>query len=89
MTFAKLINVLNLLEHDKDIMVVKKSVTEDDYDDYDRVTSFSKYDEIGDYMEYITDVDNDYEFLLWILMDSGIRKLQMKVWRIKMTSSLV
>lgn len=60
MTFAKLINVLNLLDHDKDIMVVRKSLIEDD--DYDRITSFSKYDEIGNYMEYITDVDNDYEF---------------------------
>jgi len=60
MTFAKLINVLNLLDHDKDIMVVRKSVIEND--DYDRITSFSKYDEIGNYIEYITDVDNDYEF---------------------------
>ena len=60
MTFAKFIRMLNLLDHDKDILVVRKSLIEDE--DYDRVTSFSKYDEIGDYMEYIVDTDNDYEF---------------------------
>lgn len=65
MTFAKFINILNLLNHDKDIMVARKSVIEDG--DYDRITVFSKYDEIGNYMEYITDVDNDYEFFI---MDS-------------------
>lgn len=44
MTFAQLIKMLNLLDHDKDILVVRKSLIEDG--DYDRVTSFSKYDEI-------------------------------------------
>lgn len=63
MTFAKFIRMLDLLDHDKDILVVRKNLIEDeDYEDYDRVTSFSKYDEIGDYMEYIVDTDNDYEF---------------------------
>lgn len=65
MTFAKFINILNSLDHDKDIMVARKSVIEDG--GYDRITVFSKYDEIGNYMEYITDVDNDYEFFI---MDS-------------------
>lgn len=60
MTFAKLITVLNLLDHDKEIGVFKKSVLNEG--DYDRVTSFSKYDEIGNYLEYITDTENDYRF---------------------------
>lgn len=60
MTFAKFIRVLDLLDHDKDIAVVRKSLIEDG--GYDRVTSFSKYDEIGNYMEYIVDTDDDYEF---------------------------
>lgn len=60
MTFAKFIRVLDLLDHDKDILVARKSLIEDG--DYDRVTSFSKYDEIGNYMEYIVDTNDDYEF---------------------------
>lgn len=42
MTFSKFINILNLLDHDKDIMVARKSIIEDG--DYDRITVFSKYD---------------------------------------------
>lgn len=60
MTFAKAIKILDLLNHDEDIMVCRKSLIKDG--DYDRVTLFSKYDEIGNYMEYIVDTDNDYEF---------------------------
>lgn len=61
MTFAKLIHILNLLDHDKEIVVIRKSVLEQE-DEYDRVTSFSKYDEVGEYMEYITDTSDSFKF---------------------------
>ena len=67
MTFAKAIKILNLLDHDKTI-VVKESCdyesdeNEDDYDYMQQVDRFSKYDEIGDYMKYFTDSDDKYHF---------------------------
>lgn len=69
MTFAKAIKILNLLDHDKTI-VVKKSCdyesdkNEYDYDDMQQVARFSKYDEIGDYIKYFTDSDNEYHFYI-------------------------
>lgn len=75
MTFAQLIKILDLLDHDKDILVVRKSLIEDGDYDYDRVTSFSKYDEIGNYMEYIVDTNDDYEFFTMdfdVFMDKKI-----------------
>ena len=61
MTFAKAIKILDLLDHDKTI-VVKESC------DYMRqVDRFSKYDEIGDYMKYFT--DSDYKYHFYILED--------------------
>lgn len=65
MTFAKAIKILDLLDHDKTILV-----KEDLYDgqadvneeDYVYVDSFCKYDEISDYMKYFT--DSKYHFFI-------------------------
>ena len=71
MTFAKAIKILDLLDHDKTI-VVKEFDESDEYDwDYMRqVDRFSKYDEIGDYMKYFTDLDNKYHF--YVLENDGL-----------------
>ena len=65
MTFAKAIKILDLLNHDKTILV-----KEDPYDgqadvnqeDYVYVDSFCKDDEIVDYMKYFT--DSKYHFFI-------------------------
>ena len=69
MTFAKVIKILNLLDHDKTIVVKESCDYESDENEYDcdymrQVDRFSKYDEIGDYMKYFTDSDNKYHFYL-------------------------
>lgn len=58
MTFAKAIKILNLLDHDKEIVVKIK----DDSDGFSTVDRFSKYDEISNYMKYFTDEEHDYHF---------------------------
>ena len=67
MTFAKAIKILNLLDHDKTIVVKELCNYESDENEYDcdymrQVDRFSKYDEIGDYMKYFTDSDDKYHF---------------------------
>lgn len=67
MTFAKAIKILNLLDHDKTIVVKESCDYESDENEYDcdymrQVDRFSKYDEIGDYMKYFTDSDDKYHF---------------------------
>lgn len=67
MTFAKAIKILDLLDHDKTIVVKELDDYESDENEYDcdymrQVDRFSKYDEIGDYMKYFTDSDNKYHF---------------------------
>jgi len=60
MTFTKAIEILSLLDHDKEIVVKIK----DDSDGFSTVDRFSKYDEISDYMKYFTDKEHDYHFYL-------------------------
>lgn len=67
MTFTKTIKILDLLDHDKTIVVKELCDYESDKNEYDcdymrQVDRFSKYDEIGDYMKYFTDSDNKYHF---------------------------
>ena len=65
MTFAKTIKILDLLDHDKTIVVKESCDYESDENEYDcmrQVDRFSKYDEIGDYMKYFTDSDDKYHF---------------------------
>ena len=58
MTFAKIIKILDLLDHDKTIAIKVK----DDWGGFYLVDKFSKYDEISDYMKYFTDKKIDYHF---------------------------
>jgi hypothetical protein len=60
MTFAKAIKILDLLEHDKEIVVKIKN----DWDGFSTVDRFSKYDEISDYIKYFTDNEHDYHFYI-------------------------
>ena len=64
MTFAKAIKILDLLDHDKTIVVKEYCPNEDgcDFNGMYSVDRFSKYDEISDYMKYFTDSDNKYHF---------------------------
>ena len=69
MTFAKGIKILNLLDHDKTIVVKESCNYESDENEYDcdymqQVDRFSKYDEIGDYIKYFTDSDDKYHFYI-------------------------
>ena len=69
MTFAKAIKILDLLDHDKTIVVKELCDYESDENDCDcdymrQVDRFSKYDEIGDYMKYFTDSDDKYHFYI-------------------------
>ena len=67
MTFAKAIKILNLLDHNKTIVVKELCDYESDEDEYDymrQVDRFSKYDEIGDYMKYFIDSDDKYHFYI-------------------------
>lgn len=66
MTFAKAIKILDLLDHDKTIVVKEYCPNEDgcDFNGMYSVDRFSKYDEISDYMKYFTDSDNKYHFYL-------------------------
>ena len=74
MTFAKAIKILNLLDHDKTIVVKESCDYESDENEYGydymrQVDRFSKYDEIGDYMKYFTDSDDKYHF--YVLEDDN------------------
>lgn len=63
MTFAKAIKILDLLDHDKDIVVKIKDDSHDcDWDGFSEVDRFSKYSEISDYVKYFTDKEHDYHF---------------------------
>ena len=70
MTFAKAIKILNLLDHDKTIVVKESCDYESDENEYDcdymrQVDRFSKYDEIGEYIKYFTDsYYNKYHFYI-------------------------
>ena len=75
MTFAKAIKILDLLDHDKTIVVKELCNYESDENEYDcdymrQVDRFSKYDEIGDYMKYFT--DSDYKYHFYILEDDDL-----------------
>ena len=75
MTFAKAIKILDLLDHDKTIVVKELCDYESDENEYDcdymrQVDRFSKYDEIGDYMKYFT--DSDYKYHFYILEDDDL-----------------
>lgn len=75
MTFAKAIKILDLLDHDKTIVVKELCDYESDENEYDcdymrQVDRFSKYDEIGDYMKYFTDSDDKYHF--YVLEDDNL-----------------
>ena len=71
MTFVKAIKILDLLDHDKTIVVKEYLPHEDgcDLDGMYTVDRFSKYDEIGDYMKYFTDSDDKYHF--YVLEDDN------------------
>ena len=85
MTFAKAIKVLDLLDHDKVIVVAKTvEVTKDDYDidgDVERVDTITKYDEIGEYIKYFTDPQYRYftqdsdGFLAKEILDDGFEEV--------------
>ena len=63
MTFAKVIKILDLLDHDKEIVVkIKDNSDYCDWDGFRTVDKFSKYDEISDYMKYFIDEEHDYHF---------------------------
>jgi hypothetical protein len=65
MTFTKAIKILDLLDHDKTIVVKELCDENEYYCDYMReVDRFSKYDEIGNYMKYFTDSDDKYHFYI-------------------------
>lgn len=65
MTFAKAIKILDLLDHDKEIVVKIKDDSDGcDWDGFSTVDRFSKYDEISDYMKYFTDKEHDYHFYI-------------------------
>ena len=69
MTFAKAIKILDLLDHDKTIVVKELCDYESDENEYDcdymrQVDRFSKYDEISDYMKYFSDSDDKYHFYI-------------------------
>lgn len=69
MTFAKAIKILDLLDHDKTIVVKESCEYGSDENEYDcdymrQVDRFSKYDKISDYMKYFTDSDNKYHFYI-------------------------
>lgn len=75
MTFAKAIKILDLLDHDKIIVVKELCNYESDENEYDcdymrQVDRFSKYDEIGDYIKYF--VDSDYKYHFYILEDDDL-----------------
>lgn len=79
MTFAVANQILNLLDHDKEIVIVEDSPYE--RGEYERVCSFTKYDEIGDYMKYFTDpkykyCTQDYDrFLDKLITDEGLEEI--------------
>ena len=65
MTFAKAIKILDLLDHDKEIVVKVKDDSDGcDWDGFSTVDRFSKYDEISDYIKYFTDEEHDYHFYI-------------------------
>lgn len=65
MTFAKAIKILDLLDHDKEIVVKIKDDSDGcDWDGSRTVDRFSKYDEISDYMKYFADLDDKYHFYI-------------------------
>ena len=75
MTFAKAIKILDLLDHDKTIVVKELCDYESDENEYDcdymrQVDRFSKYDEISDYMKYFA--DSDYKYHFYILEDDNL-----------------
>lgn len=63
MTFAQLIKILDLLDHDKSI-IVKKARTDSgsDDDELDWVDMFSKCDDIQNYARYF--MSSDYRFFV-------------------------
>jgi hypothetical protein len=63
MTFAKAIKILDLLDHDK-VIVVKTKDDSDGCNCFNTVDIFSKYDEISDYIKYFTDKEHDYHFYI-------------------------
>ena len=63
MTFAKAIKILDLLDHDEEVIVkVKDDEDGCDMDGYSYVDRISKYDEISDCMKYFTDNTDKYHF---------------------------
>ena len=57
MTFTKAIKILDLLNHDKEIIVKKDiydGLTDMDEDGLEFIDRFSKHDEISDCLEYFT-----------------------------------
>ena len=58
MTFAKAIKILNLLDHDKTIVVKELCDYESDENEYD-----------CDYMKYFT--DSDYKYHFYVLEDDN------------------
>lgn len=65
MTFAKAIKILDLLDHDKEIVVKIKDDSDGcDWDGFSTVDRFSKYSEISDYIKYFTDKEHDYHFYI-------------------------
>lgn len=63
MTFAKAIKILDLLDHDIEVIIkVKDHEDGCDMDGFSYIDRISKYDEISDYMKYFMDSTNKYHF---------------------------
>lgn len=63
MTFAQLIKILDLLDHDKSIIVKKaRTDSESDDDELDWVDMFSKCADIQNYAKYF--MSSDYRFFV-------------------------
>ena len=68
------LKILDLIDHDKTIVVKELCDYGSDENEYDcdymrQVDRFSKYDEIGDYMKYFT--DSDYKYHFYVLEDDN------------------
>ena len=65
MTFAKAIKILDLLDHDKEIIIKKDifdGLTDINEDDLEFIDRFSKHDEISNYIKYF--MDSSYHFFI-------------------------
>ena len=62
MTFAQLIKILDLLDHDKEIIVKKARTDSESDDELDWVDRFSKCDDIQNYVRYF--MNSDYRFFV-------------------------